>query len=196
MNRSITGILFCTLAASIAACASTAPSHFYTLSPSVTSVAVAANYAVSIGPVSVPPIVDRPQIVTQNGPNQVVIDEFNIWASPLKGEIARVIVENLASILGTSQVTVFPQSIGAIVSYRVIIDVRRFDSAPGAATTLDALWTVRSIRTDKSHTGHTVQRESAQGVGFEALVASHSRALGRLSKDIADVIRELERSEQ
>ena len=54
-----------------------------------------------VGPVSVPAVVDRPQIVVTTGPNQVRLDEFNQWASPLQNNIARVVAENLVAMLGT-----------------------------------------------------------------------------------------------
>ena len=70
-------------------CASTPQSHFYTLSPaSKPAAAAAASYSISVGPVTVPAAVDRPQIVVRVGPNQVDIDEFNRWASPLQSDIA------------------------------------------------------------------------------------------------------------
>jgi hypothetical protein len=57
--------------------------------------------SVSLGPVTVPTTVDGFQIVVRIGPNQVEIDEFNRWASPLQTDIARVVAENLISMLGT-----------------------------------------------------------------------------------------------
>jgi len=142
----------------------------------------------------VPAVVDRQQIVVRTGPNQVSIDEFNRWASPLKSDIARVVAENLVSMLGTPQVSVFPQSPAAGASYRVAIDVLRFDSVPGGASTLDALWTVRSSKPEESRSGRTVLSEPTQSGGYTALVAAHSRALGKLSADIADAIRAFEKA--
>ena len=69
------------------------------------------NVSVAVGPVSVPAAVDRPQIVVSTGPNQVRLDEFNRWASPLQNNIARVVAENLVAMLGTPRVTLFPQTL-------------------------------------------------------------------------------------
>ncbi|MDQ1277092.1 MAG: uncharacterized protein QG555_131, partial [Thermodesulfobacteriota bacterium] len=54
-----------------------------------------STLTITVGPVSLPAAVDRPQLVLSVTPNQVAVDEFNRWASPLKGDIARVIAENL-----------------------------------------------------------------------------------------------------
>jgi len=192
MNK-IAILILCTLATLLTGCASTKPSQFYTLSPSaITSGATSASTSISVGPVSVPAVVDRPQIVVRTGTNQVLIAEFDRWASPLKGDIARVVAENLVSMLGTPQVTVFPQSTSAEASYRAGINILRFESEPGRAATLDALWTVSSRKDGQSRSGRTTITEPTQGGGYAELVAAHSRALGQLSGEIAKTIREME----
>ena len=186
-------VILCALVAWLTGCASTQQAKFYTLSPvPAPAAAPLEGCSVSVGPVSVPGVVDRQQIVVRTGPNQVTMDEFNRWASPLRGDIARVVAENLVSMLGTQLVTVFPQSTASGAACRVAIDVLRFDSAPGGTATLDALWTVRSSRSEESRSGRTSVSEPAQGGGYNALVAAHSRALGRMSSDIASTIREMQ----
>jgi hypothetical protein len=193
MRRPAFRFLFVPLVAAVAGCASPR-SSFYTLSPAVKpAAAAAAGYSVAVGPVSVPEIVDRPQIVVRTGPNQVSIDEFNRWASPLAEEIGRAVAGNLGSALGTAQVSVVPGQTSSGARYRVVIDVMSFDSAPGGSATLDAAWVVRSGKDGPPRTGRTTASEAVQESGYPALVAAHGRALGKLSADIAGAIRELER---
>jgi len=193
MKRLAHIIICCVISVLIAGCASTSPSRFYTLSStSAPAVVPQASYSVSVGPISVPAVVNRPQIVIRTGLNQVFIGEFDRWASPLKDDIGRVVVENLVSMLGTTQVTLFPQSTAAGASYRAIIDVLRFDSELGKAATLDALWTVSPAKDGPPRRGHTTLTEATQGADYAALVAAHSRALGQLSAEIAKAIREIE----
>ena len=181
------------LAILAAGCASP-PSRFYTLSAAPTPGAASSNVSVAVGPVSVPAAVDRPQIVVSMGLNQVRLDEFNRWVSPLQNNIARVVAENLVALLGTPRVATSPQTLSAEVDYRVAIEVQRFESALGEAATLDAVWTVRRAKGGKSQTGRTTVREPAPEQGYDALAAAHSRAVARLSRDIADAVRALERS--
>ncbi|MEN6320739.1 MAG: PqiC family protein [Syntrophaceae bacterium] len=193
MKKYMNILISCAIVTLIAGCASSSPTRFYTLSSTLApAVTPQANYSISVGPVLVPPVVDRPQIVVRTGPNKVFIDEFDRWASPLKEDIARVIVENLVSMLGTAQITLFPQSTAAGASYRVIIEILRFDSEPGKAATLDALWTVSSAKDGRSHRGRTTLNEATHSGDYAALVAAHSRALGQLSGDVARIIREME----
>jgi len=186
----------CAIAALAAGC-STPASHLYTLSRA--QVAGAAlpplpPITVVVGPVSIPALVDQPQIVVSTGANSVTLDEFNRWASPLQNNISRVVAENLVTLLGTPRVSQFQQSLNLDADYRVAIEVQGFDSAPGDAATLNAVWVVRRTKDGKAQTGRTSVREPTAGPGFDALAAAHSRARARLSPEIADVIRGLERA--
>jgi len=169
-------------------CASTA-ARFYTLdSTAAANGAPVAAYAVMVGPVSVPPAVDRPQFVVQVAPNRVDVDEFNRWAAPLDDAIARAVAANLAVLLGTPRVAVAPLA-NFKPDYRVTIDVQRFDSVQGEAVTVAALWTVSETASGETRSGQTSAREAAQGKDFDALAAAHSRALAALSTDIGAAIR-------
>jgi hypothetical protein len=187
MRRPASCVLLFALAVAGAGCASPR-SSFYTLNSTGKPATPGADYFVSVGPVSVPAAVDRPQIVVRLAPNQVAIDEFHRWASPLPDAIARVVAENLAAMLGTSHVAVFSRPTAAGARYRVLIDVLRFESAPGEAATLDAVWTVRSTRDGTTRSGRTTVRESVPDRGYDTLAAAHSRALGRMSADLAGAI--------
>lgn len=184
-------IVVCILAAIGTGCA-TSRSDFYTLSSSSKSPSAEAGYSVAVGPVSVPEIVDRPQIVVRTGPNQVFIDEFHRWGSPLRDEIARGIAGNLVALLGTPRVSVFPNSTSSDAKYRVAVDVMIFDSTPGESASLDAVWGIRGAGGVALRSGRTTARERVSDASYAALVAAHSRALEKLSVDIADAIRGLE----
>jgi uncharacterized lipoprotein YmbA len=179
-----------------AGCASTPPSRFYTLSAAGGPAATSSNLSVVVGPVSVPAVVDRPQIVVSAGPNQVRLEEFDRWAAPLQNSIARVVADNLVLMLGTPRVALSAQTLSADADFRAAIDVQSFQSAPGEAATLDAVWTVRRIKDGKAEMGRTTARETVQEKSYDALAAAHSRALARLSQDIAAAVRALERSGQ
>jgi len=194
-NRKAYTVLCGILAAVWAGCASPR-SDFYTLSPSAKAVPEGAGYSVAVGPVSIPEIVDRPQIVVRTGPNQVFIDEFHRWGSPLRDEIARGIAGNLSALLGAPQVSVMPHPTSSAAKYRAAVDVMVFDSTPGESAVLDAVWGIRGAGDGAIRSGRTTVRESVPDGSYAALVAAHSRALEKLSGDIADAIRGLEQGER
>jgi uncharacterized lipoprotein YmbA len=196
MRRRLRIAALCVLAALAAACASP-PSHFYTLTATATPAAAGdalPDLSVLVGPVSIPAIVDLPQIVVTTGPNQVTLDEFQRWASPLADNVARVVADDLVAILGTPHVSLFQQSLNASAAYRAAIEVNRFESMPGEAAVLDAVWLVRRTKDGTAVTGRTTVREATRDASYAALAEAHSRALARLSRDLAATIRALARS--
>jgi uncharacterized lipoprotein YmbA len=194
MHRIASPVLLCVVAVLVAACASAPPPKFYTLNRTSAPGAPPSTVSVMVGPVSIPAVVDQPQIVVSTSPNQVTIDEFNRWASPLAGNISRVVAENLADLLGTSRVSLFQQSLNLDADFRVAIEVQTFESVPGDAATMNAVWAVRRTRDGKTETGRTAVREATADKSYDALAAAHSRALSQLSQDIAAAVRTLSRA--
>ena len=181
------------VAVATAGCAS-APSHFYTLnSTAVGDGAPDASCAVLVGPVSVPALVDRPQFTVQVATNRAEIDEFNRWAAPLSENIARVVTGDLVVLLGTPRVATAPLA-NFDPAYRVTIDIQRFESVrteakKNEAVLVEAVWVVRGPAGGAARSGRTVAREPAQGESYDELAAAHSRALAKVSGDIAAAIR-------
>ncbi len=173
----------------IAAGCASAPSRFYTLNSTAKSDATSeAHYSVVVGPVTIPAEVDRPQFTVQVAPNRVVVDEFNRWAAPLNENIARVVAGDLSVLLGTGQVSTASLANFA-PDYRVSIEIQRFESVPGKSALVDAVWVVRKSADKISQSGRTTASEPTQGNDFDALAAAHSRALEKISSDIAAAIR-------
>jgi hypothetical protein len=138
--------------------------------------------------VTIPASLDQPQIVIEGGQNQVQIDEFNRWAGPLNDNIARVVAQNLEVLLAMPEVASGPLA-NFLPDYMVSIEVVRFRSVRGQGTQLEAIWTVRSVAKGAARSGHTTADETVSDESFAALAAAHSRALTKLSQDIASAIR-------
>jgi len=172
------------LAMSLAACSSPLKERFYTLDAPEPPAAAAGAPSVTVSSVSVPELVDRPQIVVRMGPNQVGIGEQARWAEPLRSAIARVVAANLAIALGGR---VAPQRTGD-ADYRVTIDVQRFESTPGDGVLIDAAWSV-APKSGERRAGRSVAREKVRGADYEALAAAHSAGLAAISREIAAAIR-------
>lgn len=178
--------LVITLAVAILAGCATKKSDFYTLSPQTPgeSARPASTVAVAVGAVTVPELVDRPQIVSRAGANQVNINEFARWAEPLKSQIPRVVAADLAQMLNSPRVSAYPIA-GDAAAYRVRIDIQRFDATLGDAVTVDALWSVSPPGKSSPLTGRSTVREPFSSADYDALVAAYSRALATVSRDIA-----------
>ena len=191
MIRGIVGrVVLCAGLALATGCASP-PSRFYTLSSTPATATPAPGPAILVGPVSIPGVVDRPEIVVTIGNNEVWLDELNRWASPLTDNISLAVVENLIAVLATPRVALAAQTGAFDADFSVAIEVQRFESIPGGSALVDALWRVRRVKDGVSTSGRTTVRENVTDRGYDALAAAHSRAVARLSQDVADAIRTL-----
>jgi len=172
-----------------AGCGTSAPARFYRLDSAATpNGSTSVQTAVIVGPVSVPAAVDRPEFVVQVAPNTVQVDEFNRWDAPLEDGIARAVAGDLSVLLNSPNVTSAPLA-DFNPAYSVTINVQRFESIKGQTALVDAVWAVRSTAGRKTRSGRTIAQEAVQGEGFDALAAAHSRAIAKLSGDIATAIR-------
>ena len=176
-----------------AGCQTSPPARYFTLSGPPPSTAAAAPQAPSIlvGPVAIPAVVDRPEIVVTVGENEVWLDEFNRWASPLSDAIGIATAEYLGTALASPRVTLMSQTAGSSAEYRVVIEVQRFESVPGSYALVDAFFSVRRVADGRTAPGRTTSREITSDKSYDALAAAHSRAVARLAKDIADTLRAL-----
>ncbi|CAB3768790.1 PqiC family protein [Paraburkholderia humisilvae] len=184
------GVL-CALA--LAACSSP-PSRFYTLSTGETSAAGAAAVAnpaflIEVSPVDVPPQVAKNQFVVQTGDTQVQVLEQERWASLPGDEIRRALSNSLTRQLGTIDVfgTPYPDRVPV---YRVKVNVQRFESWPGSHALIDAVWSVRSVRTQALLTCRSVASVPVSD-GYDALAAGHQRAVQQISSEISEAVRTL-----
>lgn len=179
---------FATLAVAllVAGCAGSPASRFYTLaSPVSPEPAPPRGPAVTVGPVAIPAVVDRPEIVLTVGPNEVWPDEYNRWAAPLADAIGLALVGHLTVLVPSPDVTLLAQSQGGPAGIRVAVEVQRFDSLLGSHALVDAVFTVRNTANGRVHTGRTTARETVADKSYDTLAAAHSRAVARLARDIA-----------
>jgi uncharacterized lipoprotein YmbA len=167
-------------------CSTPPRERFYTLDAPEPPVAAPQAASLAVWPVSVPEMVDRPQLVVRTSANEVMIAEQARWAEPLKSAIGRVVAANLAANLG---MRLAGPARNADADYRVVLDILRFDSGPDQGVLIDAAWTVIGPKTAR-RTGRSVVREKTATKYYDALAAAHSAALAAISKDIAAAIRE------
>jgi uncharacterized lipoprotein YmbA len=194
MRRTTAALMTLCLALLLLAGCSSPRVTFYTLSPVVTpetaTPAVTLD-SVIIGPLVLPDLYDQPQLVVRVAANRVEIMETHRWAAPLKNEIPRILAEDLAVLLKPTRVATYPQNSGLDVEYRVQIDIQRYEMTAGQGVALDALWSVRRTAGGAAKTGRSVVSEPVAASGYDALVAAQSRALGTVSRDLAQALRTL-----
>ena len=180
----------------LAACASAPPDQFYRLgAPGLAATAVLRQSpVVLIAAVSVPDLVDRPQIVTLGPGSRVQVSDQLRWAEPLKLAIGRLLAERISARLGLAQVWAYPAEPGADAQLRVNVAVQRFDSETGVAASSTLLWTVRRVRDGATRSGRSEVRGTPSDASLGALIEAHGQGLAKAGDEIAAALAELSAS--
>ncbi|MEQ1739111.1 MAG: PqiC family protein [Methyloglobulus sp.] len=180
-------------------CASTPSLQFYVLEPlsqpSATNIETAKKHTIGIGPISVPTLLERKQIVSRSSNNTVQIAEFQQWASPLQDNLLQALTRNLSTLQPNNIVRTYPWSIHGTVDRQVIVDIIRFDTTPGESANLEANWTIKN---EATHTvlqsGHTVINRSITDSSYPGMVRALSKILGEFGHELSLALLKVESS--
>jgi uncharacterized lipoprotein YmbA len=142
-----------------------------------------------IGPVKFPGYLDRQEIVVRSGQNRLEVSEIDRWAEPLQENFSRVLSENLALLLNTDLIIIYPWSPANRPRYYVEIEVLRLEANRERNGQLFARWSVL----DGADKKVAVVKESrvtrnAQEKTTDGSVAALSEAVGDLSREIANAV--------
>jgi len=147
---------------------------------------------ITVGPIKFPEYLDRTEIVTRSSSNKITLSDFDLWAGSLEQDFSRVLAENLSVLLSTEIVTLYPRLHPEVAKYQIGVDVIRFDGTLGGDVSLIARW---GIFEGKERKLVSVRKstiiEPSGGKSYEAMVAADSRALEKLSREIAEAIKTL-----
>ena len=192
------------LAIGLEGCAVTDPTLYYALGRAPTSGSAESRAGASmppgagtgavtigVGPVIVPGYLDRINIVTRTGADQIELSPYHRWAEPLDDGIARTLTEEIAARIPTERVVAFPWRgvVASTIDYQVVVNVLRFDGRPGVDVTLDSRWRILAGNGKELTLKRTTVTEAATGPGYEPIVAAMDRALATLAQQIAAEIR-------
>lgn len=197
----------------LAGCASPPSTRLHSLLPAAAATAARAAegpaLAIALTPVVVPVQVDQPQWLVRLPDDTLALLEYDRWASPLPDELRAALREALAGRWGAIE------SAGATPSWRIAVEVTRFESMPGQAARLESQWTLTPARGAAGTPGRATGAaagaasgaEGAAGVtcrvvlnepapgGTAALAEAHRRAVVRLADQIGHQLRVASRGE-
>ena len=179
-------------------CASSPPTRFYALSSLGTAVQEIKPLAddgclsLGIGPIKIPDYLNQTKIVTREVPNEITLAEFDRWAEPLGDNLTHVLAKNLSSLICTTTIVLFPGRGESPFVYRIEMELLRLDGSLGGDVSLEAWWMVLSGDGKKMVINkQTTFTEAAAGKDYNSFVSAQSRAVGRLSAEIAEAIKTL-----
>ena len=175
---------------------STPPTQFYLVPPlaspdTAPPAASQRDLTVGVGPVTVPPYLDRPQLVTRTSRAKLTVADFDQWAAPLSDTIARVLSENLSLLIPTERMVLHPWARTIDPDYQVTVEVLQFDRGPGNQVVLAARWSLLDRDGKELALRPARINLTAGGTDYEATVTAMGRALEVLAQDMATTLRSL-----
>lgn len=186
------------LAALAAGCVSSGrPVHQYTLEtirsreqPRLDATDI--HTMILVGPINLPRQYTGRAIVTRTGPAVIKSSATHLWAAPLEDQIAATMVQDLAILLKSDTIAVFPGPRFGDKKWQLVLDVKQFSGSPNKDFTCSLIWTINDLAARK-----IVQRKNftlTVPVGedsFRAYVTTASAALAALSRELAPVLAEI-----
>lgn len=192
MRPSIVALLCCVVVA--AGCsvltAREDPTRFYVLSPTADAPTDAPTHLVlGLGPITLPRYLQNSALVRRAGPNEVQFADFDRWAGPLDGQIARTLAEELHVLLGSDRIVTFPWYQDAMLDAAVVIEVFQFEPDTDGQAHLVARWKLMTRDGAMVRAADVDLHEPVNGRSTDATVGALSRVLGRLAQEIAGGVR-------
>jgi len=176
------------------------PAKFYLLTPAAdppsTQTAAAqrsaGGFTLGLGPVKLPPYLDRPEVVTRSAPNRLDLSKTDRWGESLQNNFTSVLTRDLAAQIGTQQIVVFPWYSTTHIDMQVQVEVYHFETDSQGNARLSAKWTVRDgagknilYSAESNLIQPSKPGDSADGA------AALSRTVGDLSREIANMVQQL-----
>ncbi|MDO7899073.1 PqiC family protein [Pseudomonas citrulli] len=140
------------------------PIHYHTLSPVQPAGQSRSNADIQVEQVSVPPQVDRTQMVIRQGSSGLAILETEWWGASLADELHSSLDEQLNN----------PGAAKRLLR----VDVQRFDSIPGRYARMDVQWRLRGTQGPALTCRSSLQTPA--GGSIDELVSAHQNNVRQL----------------
>lgn len=180
----------------LAACSSSPPVRYFTLSPIDAEFNRDTDDAVlmGLGPFRMPAYLERSQIVTRGVNSELQVDEFNRWSEPLATALLRIVSTDIDNLLPGVVVVIFPYDaiVREQVEFRLVGDIARFDADHLGRIVLEVQWGVSDsagemvvpIRRNRYQAQATSDGAAAAG-DPGAVAAAMNDVLAQFSRDVA-----------
>ena len=163
------------------------PAQFYTLQ-NESDISVISNQKISIGvlPVQVPDYLDKPQIVLNNGINQMTISETNRWIGSLSDVAQRTLINDIQKMLPNA----FVKTKGyddENYSRIIRVEIDKMSGVLGKEASLSVWWSILN------NNGKEIYRSRFSGLeqinnSYESYTQGQSILWVKLSRQIARYI--------
>ncbi|PLW70022.1 PqiC family protein [Pseudohalioglobus lutimaris] len=176
----------------LAACGTTPSSQHYLLTAPEAPLPQGMTPSIGVGPITVPEYLNRDSLVKRIDSNSLAISSTERWAEPLEDGILRVVALNLAGLLQTENVRLYPWHPKRAPDYGVKLRLVEMDSN-AERVVLVAEWFVYRVA-DDSTVARRLSKQSrplpATTQNGNEVAAAYSELLYALSQEVAASIAE------
>jgi uncharacterized lipoprotein YmbA len=161
--------------------------HFYSLS-SVAEVAELKQesahlpaLSLGVGPVHIPRLLRRPQLVLRKNTTEVELVEMHQWGGSLREDISNTLSRNLSILANSNYIETYPWKHNNQPDFRIRVKIERLDGDLGKTLTLKARWSL--LKKNKLlKTEYSTINVMPKGNSYNAYVAAQSEAIYKLSQ--------------
>jgi uncharacterized lipoprotein YmbA len=175
-------------------------SRFYLLTPTADATAPAtaqsagssSDFTIGLGPIKLPPYLDRPEIVTRQAPNRLELSKEDRWGESIQNGFTSAMARDLTAQTGTGRVILFPWYNTVHIDLQVQIDVYRFETDGQGSANLSAKWTILdSTGKNILYTVESNLTQPSKPGDMTDAAAALSRTIGDLGGQIANMLHQL-----
>jgi uncharacterized lipoprotein YmbA len=177
---------FLVAAALLAGCAGP-QDHFYALTtlPESARAASSAFTTHVMLTISLPPLVDRRQMVIATSADQLLVLEHERWAAPLSDLVTQTLGRDIEQRRPDVLVADRGFDQPSLTAVKVRVDIVRMSAWTGGTATLEARWRIVDARKNTDEIGAETFESPATGAGYAAVARGFSNDLGTLADRLA-----------
>jgi uncharacterized lipoprotein YmbA len=174
-------------------------SKFYLLTPTADAAAstpsantTGGDFTLGLGPIKIPPYLDRPEVVTRAAPNRLELSKEDRWGESVQNGFTNSMERDLTVETGAGRIIIFPWYSTEHIDMQVEVDVYRFETDGNGLATLSARWTIYdSTGKNILYTAEANLTQPSTAGDTTQAAAALSRTIGDLSAQIANMIHNL-----
>jgi uncharacterized lipoprotein YmbA len=168
--------------------------RFYVLNPLEGDVALEGEanrketLSIEVASPQLPRYLERPQIVTREGPNRLELAEYHLWGGKLRKNITRVLAKNLSQLLDTPNIFISPHHPRVPPDFRVELAVMKFERDIDGYVRISSQWHLSRGKNGVPLVTRITELASPGTVpenDFDQITSAMGRLLGELSRVIA-----------
>jgi uncharacterized protein len=161
--------------------------HFYALTtlPENAPAATAVFTTHVMLTVSLPPLVDRRQMVIATSADQLLVLEHERWAAPLSDLVVQTLGRDLEQRRADLLVADRGFDQPSLIPVKIRVDIVRMSVRAGGQATLEAHWRVLDARRNTDEVGGETFESPVAGGDYAAVARAFSNALSSLAGRLA-----------